>query len=88
MNLAAEYNAADVHKADVENRIEALLTAIFPSWQRWHFLKPDGIEVWQAIDSSRGAAVLHARGFATVILHGHRAARFLTCECATHEAPR
>src|SRR5262245_17332960 len=35
MNLAAELMAADVHLEDVKNRLEALLTALFPSWQRW-----------------------------------------------------
>lgn len=88
MNLAAELQAADVHLEDVKNRIEALLTALFTGWQSWEFLKPDGISVFGAIDSLRAAAVLHARGFVTVVLHDHRASeQVITCRCVTREAP-
>jgi hypothetical protein len=85
MNLAAELMAADVHHEDVKNRIEALLTGLFASWQSWLHVKPDGIEVWQAIDSKRAADVLHRHGFRWVMLHRHRAERFLPCECQPRE---
>ena len=86
MNLAAEYNAADVHLEDVKVRIEALLTGTFPKWQHWEFRKPDGIEVFGAYDSPRGAAILHARGFVTVTLHDHLPReRTVTCQCPVRE---
>ena len=84
-NLAASLYAADVQLEAVKNELEHLLTALFPSWQRWNFVKPDGIEVWQANDSARAASVLHARGFVSVTLHGHRAERLLSCTCVTRE---
>lgn len=87
MNLAAELNAADIHYEDVKTRIEALLTATYPGWQTWRPMKPDGIEVYGAFDSARGAAVLHARGFVTVILHDHMSTeRVITCRCTAREA--
>lgn len=87
MNLAAEYQAADVRKEDVTNRIEALLTALFPEWVSWCFMKPDGIEVYGVPDNARAAAVLRARGFMTVILHRHLASeQMFACRCVVREA--
>ena len=85
MNLAAELYANGRDRYELDNKVERLLTALFPSWQRWSFIAPDGIDVWQAIDSDRAAAVLHQHGFVSVTLHGHRAERFLTCECKPRE---
>lgn len=88
MNLAAEYNAADVHKEDVRIRIEALLAAITPRWQHWRFMKPDGVEVYGVMDSTRTAASLHARGFVTVILHEHLPTeQMCNCRCPVRESP-
>lgn len=87
MNLAAEMMAADVKLEDVKTRIEALLTAAHPGWQSWEFMKPDGISVYGSFDSARGAAVLHARGFVTVVLHDHRAnEKLVTCVCRARES--
>lgn len=87
MNLAAALYAADVRFDAVKRQLEALLTTLFSSWQSWDFHPPDGLEVWQAPDSDRAAMVLHARGFVSVTLHGHRAERFLSCDCKVRERP-
>jgi hypothetical protein len=86
MNLAAALYANGRDRYELDNQVERLLTALFPSWQRWSFIAPDGIEVWQAIDSDRAAEVLGWHGFNSATLHGHRAERFLTCTCRTREA--
>jgi hypothetical protein len=86
MNLAAALMAADVRLEAIKNQVEALLTAVHPGWQSWRFMRADGLEVFGAFDSVRGAAVLHARGFVTVILHDHLASeRLITCRCPVRE---
>jgi hypothetical protein len=80
----SERNERD--RYDLDNKVEALLTALFVGWQTWRFMKPDGIEMFGAFDSVRGAAVLHGRGFVTVILHDHLATeRMITCQCPVRE---
>lgn len=44
------------------------------------------INVYQVNGDARAVAALMRAGFATVVLHTHRAERFLTCQCAVHEA--
>jgi len=85
MNLAAALYANGRDRYELDNQVERLLTALFASWQKWNFVAPDGIEVWQSIDSDRAASVLHRHGFNSVTLHDHRAERFLTCTCRTRE---
>ncbi len=86
MNLAAALYASQRDRYAADNEVESLLSALFPSWSRWEFVAPDGIEVFQAIDSDRGAEVLHRHGFVSVTLHSHRAERFLSCQCRTRES--
>ena len=78
MNLAAALYAAQRDRYAAENKLEHLLTALFPSWEKWDFVAPNGLEVWMAVDAARPAAVLHQHGFRSVTLHGHRAARLLS----------
>jgi hypothetical protein len=88
MNLAAALNANARDRYDLDNKVEEMLTAMFPGWQHWDFMKPDGIEVYGAFDSARGAAMLHARGFVTVVFHDHLPKeQLITCQCRVREAP-
>jgi len=85
MNLAAALYANGRDRYELDNQVERLLTGLFPAWSRWSFIAPDGLEVWQSLDSDRAFEVLRRHGFNSVTLHHHRAERFLTCTCKTHE---
>jgi hypothetical protein len=85
VSLAAELMLADVRLADIKTRVEALLTGLFPSWEHWDFVKPDGIAVWPALDSERAVEVLYRHGFGSITLHNHSAKKLITCTCRTHE---
>lgn len=85
ITLAAALRGAEINLRTVERRVEDYLTTLFQSWRGWVFTAPDGIDVYEAQDSARSAALLHRQGFATVTIHGHPASRSLTCTCPVHE---
>lgn len=88
LNLARGLCIADRDYEDAKNRVEQLLSVLFPGWQSWRFSKPDGIDVYGAFDSAPGAAALRSRGFLSVTLHDHRAReKVITCRCIVHEWP-
>lgn len=88
MNLAAELLATDVAYDAAKIKVEAMLTALFPGWQTWQHLKPYGLAVFGAFESTAAASRFHAVGFETVILHDHLATeRTITCRCRVFEAP-
>jgi hypothetical protein len=66
-----------------EQIVVDVVTELLPGWRGgWIWLKPRGIAIYDAIDSPAAAAALHLAGFTGgVVIHGHDARRFLTCEC-------
>lgn len=83
--LASDLRAGESNLRDVERRVEAFLTQLFPRWKGWAFTAPATIDVYQVQDSPEAARALHAQGFDAVVLHNHQAARFLSCACRPRE---
>lgn len=67
-----------------EQQIEDLLSLLFPTWRGWVFTTPDRIDVYQANYRAESVRVLHRNGFVRVMVHAHRAARYVPCECILH----
>jgi hypothetical protein len=76
---------SDQNLRDAERRVEEYLTTLFPNWRGWVFKPPDGIEVYQVLDTDQAAELLHRQGFRMVTLHSHRAERYLTCGCRVRQ---
>ena len=70
---------------DVEERVQHLLSTLFSAWRGWFYTPAGGIDVYQANHTVEAAQTLHDHGFDTVTLHGHSAARFLSCDCQVSE---
>lgn len=85
VTIASALAAAELGLRETERHAEVLLSSLFPSWKGWSFTAPNGIDVYDVVDSTRAAGILHRNGFVTVTLHAHRAERFLSCSCKVHE---
>lgn len=79
-SLAAKYHHAVRDLLGAERDIESLLSALYGPFSEWE-AGPDGIDVYDAIDSTAAAMALHRAGFRSVRCHGHARRAFKTCAC-------
>ncbi len=89
VNLAAALLAAATDTFAAEAAVVDLLYKVLPGWQilfparrSWLWTPPDRIDVWNVtINQTAIRALLHAGFVGGVMLHNHRAERFLSCDC-------
>lgn len=100
-NLAQALIEAAGDRARAERDVVEVLHNLLPAWRErfpaglcWRWVPPKGIEVYEVLgcndvaERARSAAAaehLLERGFVSVVLHDHPAAKFLTCTCPVHE---
>jgi hypothetical protein len=83
--LAQGLREAEGGLLSAEQRVVDLLVELFPGWSDgWKWRPPDGIEIYEVIDSRAARAALHLAGFLRVTCHDHNAKAFLTCDCEEH----
>lgn len=80
-SLAARLYKAVQEMIDAERQLEAMLVSLYGSFSDWE-AGPDGLDVYDAIDSAAAASALFRAGFRAVRAHGHERSKFVRCACA------
>lgn len=80
-SLAARLYHAERELLAAEKQIEAMLTSLYGSWGDWEY-GPDGLDVFDAVDSTAAAAALFRAGFRAIRCHEHARTKFVKCGCA------
>lgn len=80
-SLAARYYRAVDELIAVERQTEQLIAALYESFSEWE-AGPDGIDIYDAIDSTAAAQALMRAGWKAVRCHNHERRRFKHCACA------
>lgn len=82
LNAATEDFAANAAVVDLLYQVLPGWQVLFPARRSWLWTPPDRIDVWNARMSESAVRALYLAGFTGgVMIHNHRAERFLSCDC-------
>lgn len=80
-SIAARFYKALAELIDAERQIDGLLTALYGSYSDFE-IGPDGIDIYDAVDSAAAASALFRAGFRSVRAHDHDKTKFAKCSCS------
>lgn len=84
-SLAARVYRAERELLDAEKQLESLLAALYGSYSDYEY-GPDGLDIYDAVDSPAHAMALFRAGWKAVRCHSHARGKFKHCACAIHRS--
>lgn len=82
-SLASRLYHAEHELLRAEKQVESLLESLYGKFSDYEY-GPDGIDVFDAIDSSPATHALFRAGFPAVRCHAHPRSKFAKCACPIH----
>jgi hypothetical protein len=81
LDAAIDTSAAEQAVVDLIYKVLPFWKVLFPARRSWMWTPAARIDIWNATGSEAAVRALLAAGFTSVMIHNHRAERFLICEC-------
>ena len=82
LNAATDTFAAESAVVDLIYKVLPNWQILFPARRSWMWTPPARLDIWNATVNQAAVEELLRHGFTGgVMIHNHRAERFLSCEC-------